>query len=116
MSELKGFENEAQYRAMMKETLDRVEDAFEDVDPDLVECSVQFGALTLVFAKGQKCILSSQPSVRQLWMAVASRGIAFHFDYDPATKSWKDDKGGKIELLAYLSQFLKEMTGLEIRF
>lgn len=111
---MKGFQSESEYRAVMKETLDRVEKAFDAVDPDVAECSVQFGALTILFPDGSRCILSSQPSVGQLWMAVASRGIAFHFDYDPQVRVWKDDKGQGIELFAYLQQFIRETTGLSI--
>lgn len=110
------FQDEAQYRSVMKNTLDRVERAFENVDPDLAECSVQFGALAIVFPNGSKCILSSQPSVQQLWMAVAAKGIAFHFDYDAASKEWRDDKGKGVEPLAFLSGLLKEMVGLDLRF
>lgn len=110
------FIDEAQYRSVMNSTLDRVERAFADVDPDVAECSVQFGALTIAFANGQKCILSSQPAVQQLWMAVAAKGIAFHFDYDSKRAEWRDDRGQGIEPLAFLKAFLKESVGLEVKF
>lgn len=110
------FSNEAEYRSVIQSTLSRVEKAFYDVDPDVAECSVQFGALTIAFPTGQRCILSSQPSVQQLWMAVAAKGIAFHFDYDGSLKQWRDDRGQGIEPLVFLEKFLKEMTGLEIKF
>lgn len=110
------FVDEAQYRNVMKETLDRVERAFDDVDPDVAECTVQFGALAVVFPNGSKLILSSQPSVQQLWMAVAAKGIAYHFDYDAKTKAWKDDKGQGVEPFAFLRNYLKESCGLELRF
>jgi len=112
----KGFESEAAYRAKIKESFDRIDRAFESIDPDIVECSVQFGALTLLFPPGKKCILSAQPSVEQLWMALASQGKAYHFDFDPTTGLWHDDKGEGIELIAFLENFLNEMTGLTIRF
>jgi CyaY protein len=70
----------------------------------------QQGALSIVFADGSRCILSAQPSVRQLWMAVASRGIAFHFNHDGA--AWIDDKGRGIEALSYLKTFVKEQSGV----
>jgi iron donor protein CyaY len=105
------FTDEAHFRDVMKRTLDRVEKSFDNVDPDLVECSLQFGALTLQFSDGQKCILSAQPSVSQLWMAVASRGIALHFNYDHTQGVWMDDKGHSIELFQYLEKFLTEKSG-----
>ncbi len=100
----------------MKETLDRVERAFDEVDPDVAECTVQFGALTIQFATGARCILSSQPSVAQLWMAIAARGVAYHFDFDPVKGQWFDDKGEGIEALSFLEKFLMESVKLEIRF
>lgn len=113
---MKGFRDEAHYRNAMKETLDRVEKAFDSVDPDVAECSVQFGALTIAFPTGQKLILSSQPSVGQLWMAIAAKGVAHHFDFDHAKGEWKDDRGEGIEALSYLAKLLKEMTGLSLKF
>ena len=113
---LKGFRDEAHYRSVMKETLDRVERAFHDVDPDVAECSVQFGALTIQFPTGQRCILSSQPSVAQLWMAIAAKGIAYHFDYDHSKQVWMDDKGAGVEALSFLENFLNEMTKLTFKF
>ncbi len=109
------FPSEAEYRSVIQNTLSRVEKAFYDVDPDVAECSIQFGALTIAFPSGQRCILSSQPSVQQLWMAVAAKGIAFHFDYDQATKQWRDDRGQGIEPLSFLEKFLREMTALELK-
>ncbi len=111
----KGFESEAAYRAKIKESFDRIERAFDSVDPDVVECSVQFGALTLLFPPGKKCILSAQPSVGQLWMALASQGKAYHFDYDPAVGLWRDDKGEGVELLSFLEKFINDQSGLKIR-
>lgn len=113
---IKGFQDEAQYRSVMKVTLDRIERAFDDVDPDVAECNVQFGALTIQFPSGSRCILSSQPSVGQLWMAIASRGVAYHFDYNPETKLWHDDKGEGKEPFSFLQEFLLESAGLKISF
>ena len=106
--------DEAEYRRLIQGTLDRIEDAFENVDPDLAECEQQFGALTIKLKNGARCILSAQPSVRQLWMAVASRGAAFHFNYDPLKSEWRDDKGLGIEVTAYLRTYLQETVGLRL--
>jgi frataxin-like iron-binding protein CyaY len=75
------------------------------------------GALTVTFpAKRSKVILSAQPSVRQLWMAVASRGIAHHFVWDAAQKKWFDDKGKGIEAESYLKQLLQDEVSLTVDF
>src|SRR5437870_3516955 len=97
---------EIDYRKQVQATLDHIQQAFSDVDPDTAECDIQHGALTIQLSDGSRCILSAQPSVRQLWMAVASRGVAFHFNFDHPGKRWIDDKGKGIELLAYLKTYL----------
>jgi len=94
----------------------RIERAFDDVDPDLVECEVGHGTLTFLLPGGKRWILSRQPPVRQLWLAVATRGQAFHFDYDATGDAWRDDKGQGLELLSYLAQLLQEETGVTVRF
>ncbi len=107
------FANEAEYRACVQRFLKRIELAFEDVDPDVAECEQQFGALSIRFPSGARCILSAQPSVQQLWLALAAKGIAFHFNYDHAGQRWVDDKGKNIELMSYLRSYLEETTGLD---
>lgn len=106
---------EAQYRQKIQEALDRIEKAFAEVDPDVAECEQAHGAMTIVFADRSRCILSAQPSVRQLWLALASQGTAYHFNFDQKTDRWRDDKGRDIELLSFLENFLKEKTGVALR-
>ena len=105
---------ESEFRQLAKAVYDRVEAPFDAIDPDEVECEVAQGALTIMLANGQKWILSQQPPVRQLWLAVASRGQAHHFNYRDG--QWLDDKGQGLELLSYLAQLLGEEAGVEIRF
>jgi CyaY protein len=108
--------SESEFRALAKRIYDRIEAAFEEIDPDQVECEVAQGALTLTLAGGARWVLSQQPPVRQLWLAVASRGRAFHFDYDAAEQAWRDDKGEGLELLSLLHGLLAEETGLQLTF
>lgn len=105
---------EADFRKHMQTTLERIEKALADVDPDLAECEQALGSMNITFADKSRCILSAQPSVRQLWLALASRGTAYHFDWDLATGHWVDDKGHGVELLNFLKGFLKEMIGKEL--
>ena len=105
---------EAQYRKRVEEVFSRVEKGLRDVDPDLVECELAQGTLTLTFANRTRCILSTQPSVEQIWLALASRGTAYHFSYDAERNSWWDDKGKGVEIISFLVQYLKEMTGLSL--
>jgi len=109
------FLSEPDYRARLQAVYDRVLKALDGVDPDRCEADLSQGALTLRLANGAKWVLSGQPPVRQLWLAVASRGRAFHFDYDPVKDAWCDDKGEGLELVSLLQKLLKEDAGLEVR-
>ena len=106
---------ETEFRELARAAYDRIESSFEDVDPDVVECTVAQGALTLTLANGVRWVLSQQPPVRQLWLAVASLGKAHHFNYDPKRKTWWDDKGEGLELMAYLAALLKVHAGAVVR-
>jgi CyaY protein len=110
--------SETEFCQRLQELFERVQVAIEQagIDPDLLEAEQSLGSLTLRFADGSRCILSAQPSVRQLWMAVASKGVAFHFDFDPGTGLWKDDKGQGVEPLAFLSKLVLEATGLSLNW
>ncbi len=105
---------EAEYRKRIQTVLSRIEKAFTDVDPDVAECEQSLGSLTITLADGSRCILSSQPSVQQLWLALAARGTAYHFNFDSTRQAWMDDKGQNIEVLSFLTSYLQETTGLRI--
>jgi frataxin-like iron-binding protein CyaY len=78
------------------------------VDPD--ELEVEMGLGTLVFQnKKGKIILSTQPSVRQLWLAAAHMGRALHFNFEATKKQWWDDKSQGIELNKFLEEALASL-------
>lgn len=108
---------EAEFRANLEGLFKRIQKAFDEVDPDAAECEVQFGALTVLLPqKRSKVILSAQPSVRQLWMAIASRGVAYHFDWDPIQARWMDDKGKGIEAESFFKKLMQEEIGSDLSF
>ncbi|MFZ9595617.1 MAG: iron donor protein CyaY [Bdellovibrionia bacterium] len=107
---------ELEFRKKIDELFHRVEKAFDTVDPDVAECEQGLGTLTITLSDQSRCILSTQPSVKQLWLALASQGIAYHFNFDAQAQAWMDDKGRGIELLSFLSRFFKQEVGLELRF
>ncbi len=104
--------SETEFRKELQKTFERVEKAFAEVDPDMAECEQSGGALSVKLADRSRVILSGQPSVRQLWLALASRGTAVHFDFDRSRGLWVDDKGQGLELLAYLKGYFQEAVGL----
>ena len=106
--------DESAYHRVVAATFRRIEDRLADVDPDVLEVSRSGDVLTLTFAGGLRCILNTQRPVRQLWLAVASLGRAYHFDYDAASGTWRDDRGEGIELLGHLQRLLHDVAGVDI--
>jgi len=111
---MNAFKSESIFRAEVKKILDYVEKSLSEVDPDLVECQGQFGAMTLQIREKQKWVLSAQPSVQQIWLAMASLGKAYHFNFNPQSGGWVDDKDQSIELLQHLDSELRKSVGVGI--
>ncbi len=103
---------ESDYHKLVAKAFRRIEDALEDVDPDVVDSTGTGDVLTLTFASGVRCVLNTQRPVRQLWMA--ARDSAWHFDYDPASERWTDDRGRGLELFATLGRVIAEQSGLHV--
>ena len=104
--------DEQSYRSLVDATLERIDAAFGDVDPDLAESNISQGALTLVFPGGTKAIVSAQPPVRQIWLAYTDH--AWHFDLDAATGRWMDDRGKGEDLFVVLSGIAKDAAGVDV--
>jgi CyaY protein len=104
--------DEKTYRNLVDDTLKHIDAAFEPIDPDLAECSISQGALTVLFADGLRAIVSPQPPVRQMWLAFRDRG--YHFDWDGAR--WIDDKNKGRDLYATLREITREKTGQDVAF
>ena len=107
---------EKEYRALVTEVFKKIERAFEQVEPDLAEAESSQGTLRVSFNGKGACILSPQPSVRQIWLAVAAKGVAYHFNYDVGLRDWVDDKGQGIRLFQFLTNYAQEAAGLSVRF
>lgn len=106
---------EKEYRQLVDKTFRTIERAFDDVDPDEAEFELSQGAVTLRFANGTTCILSQQPSVRQIWVAAAAKGVAYHFNYNASTGQWLDDKGKGIELVSCVKGVVRESSGVDLK-
>lgn len=107
-------ELDKEYRKRIQDLFDRIQNALEGVDPDLIECEQVLGSMTLTFSDGARCILSAQPSVRQLWLALARDGTAHHFNFDSQLSQWKDDKGKGIEIVQFLEDYLGRILGAKL--
>ena len=107
--------NEKEYRNQVSRLYKKLETAFDNIDPDIVEYEYSQGSVIMHFADSAKCILSTQPSVSQVWVAAASKGVALHFNYESTSDSWLDDKGRGIELTQFLRNLILETTGIELK-
>lgn len=104
--------DESTYRKLVDATLQRIDAAFEDVDPDLAESAISQGALTITFAGGLRAIVSPQPPVRQMWLAFRDRG--YHFNWDPEGQRWIDDRGEGLDLYRLVRDLTRQTAGVEL--
>ena len=106
--------NESTYQKLADEVFRAIGDAFEEVDPDIVDCESAGDVLTLVMRGGAKCIVNTQRPARQIWLAATAR--AWHFTWDEEGRRWVDDKGHGDELYATIARIVKETTGADVTF
>ncbi|OFZ82809.1 MAG: iron donor protein CyaY [Bdellovibrionales bacterium RIFOXYD1_FULL_53_11] len=107
--------DESGYRARLHGVFSRIERAFDDVDPDVAECSVSAGTMTIAFAGGGRVVLSPQPSLRQIWAAVSTRLTGYHFAYYEEENLWRDAKGTGIELFELVREVVLEAAGINLK-
>jgi iron donor protein CyaY len=100
------------YRQLVDQVFHEIDAAFESVDPDQAECTVSQGTLTILFQGKLRFILSPQTPVRQIWAAFKDQ--AWHFDRDPQTGRWLDDRGRHIDLYALVERTTHDTAGASI--
>ena len=103
--------DEASFDKAARDELRHLEDAFADVDPDLVEVTTSDGVLRLDLRDGTKIVINSHRAARQIWMAAIAS--AWHFDPSP-DGAWRAAKSGE-ELHATVEKLLRERIGLTVR-
>jgi CyaY protein len=106
--------DEPTYLQLADAAFRRIGDAFENVDPDVVDCESAGDVVTLTLRGGARCVVNTQRPTRQIWLAANAR--AWHFSWDEAGNRWIDDKGRGDELFATLARIVKEGTGADVRF
>jgi frataxin-like iron-binding protein CyaY len=92
-----------------------IESKLENVDPDLVECTLSSGTCTLLFQDGSRLILSGQSAVSQLWLAWAKDGVAVHYVHQ-GNYHWVDEKKQATPAIHFVEKVIYSMTGLTIKF
>ena len=103
---------EPAYLKLADETFRRILDLFQDVDSEKADIDSAGDVVTITFASGKRCVVNTQRPVRQMWLAGGTR--AWHFGWDEATKTWRDDKGTGAELFATLAQLARDLGGFEL--
>ena len=106
--------NESEYQQLADAAFRAIGDAFEQVDPDVVDCEIAGDVVTLTMHDGTRCIVNTQRPARQIWLAASAR--AWHFSWDEAGRRWIDDKGRGEELFATIARVVKESTGADVHF
>src|ERR1700679_850916 len=71
--------DESTFQLLADQTFHTIGDAFEDVDPDLVDCEVVGNVVTLTVPGGKRYIINTQRPTRQIWFAANAR--AWHFSW-----------------------------------
>jgi CyaY protein len=101
--------DEARYNQLVAGVFKRVLAAADALDPDVLEAESTGDMVTLTTPSREKCVINTQRAVRQIW--VAGKGQGIHFSYDEASGTWRDDKGKGLELFAFISDVVRELTG-----
>ena len=90
---------ESHYLRVAHDTFQKVIGAFDEIDSEDADVDTQGDVISIRFRDGTRLILNTQRPTKQLWLA--GRGRAWHFDFDEASASWRDDKARE-ELFATL--------------
>jgi CyaY protein len=69
------------------------------------------GLVTVEFDDGARFVLNRQSAARQMWLAAGAR--AWHYGWDAAHGSWRDDRDGH-ELFARLGAVVGEKLGVPL--
>lgn len=94
--------DEATFKRLAHDVIERVRRVLDAQDPDVVEAVMEAEVLKIVFPKGAPFVLNTQRPVREVWLAADRQ--AWHFRYDGAL--WVDKKGTGAELFATLSSLV----------
>lgn len=101
-----GFEN------LADQTLAKLEARIEDnLDVDV---ELRGGILTIELDDGRQYVINKHTPNRQIWLSSPVSGAA-HFDYDPASRTWRSTRGSAV-LHELLASELAAATGEDIAF
>ena len=100
-----------EFLRLADETIERVVKWLEAFDPDEIDFAAGDGVLTLEFADRKKYVLNRQTATDQMWFAAGAR--AWHYDFDPRSEKWVDDRDGH-ELFRRIGEVVSEKIGRRV--
>jgi CyaY protein len=100
--------DDSTFRRLSDETLAVHARWAAEFDPDELDYDEADGVLTLEFADGTRFVLNRQAGSRQMWYAAGAR--AWHYDWDPERRVWRDDRDGH-ELESNVRRTVAEKLG-----
>ena len=104
--------DESAFENLADATLARLEARIEDHLE--VDVERRGGVLTIELDDGRQYVINKHTPNRQIWLSSPVSGAA-HFDYDPASGSWRSTRGDA-RLHELLASELKAATGEDIAF
>jgi CyaY protein len=96
-------EEDAAFDKLADGQLRRLDRVLSRFDPDEVECDIAGDVLNITLTNSTKIVINRHRAARQIWMAAQRR--AWHFNYDPASNTWRT---ADAELISQLEQILAE--------
>lgn len=102
------LDSEVLFRQAAEKVFGKIQQVLQYEDPDQVEAEAGMGGLVLIFQGKDKCILSLQPAIQQLWVAWATQGIAYHFAWEREGQEWRDCRHPEIHLETVLKNLLEQ--------
>ncbi len=103
--------DEQVFRSLARDCLSSVEDWAEAIEPEEMDFEPSDGVLKLEFPGGPTFVLNRQAGNSQMWLAAGVR--AFHYDWDPASHTWRDDRDGHL-LFEKIREVVSEQLGHEV--
>jgi CyaY protein len=104
--------DESTYNNLVTGVFKRLLAAADAADPDVLEADSTGDMVTFTATKtGEKVVVNTQRAVRQIW--VAGKGSGIHFSLMPEGR-WMDDKGKGLELIAWIAECVRAMSGVDL--
>jgi CyaY protein len=105
--------DETRYNQLVAAAFQRLLQALDRVDPDLLDADSTGDMVTITAAAGQKVVVNTQRAARQIW--VAGKGIGVHFSYQEDGR-WMDDKARGLELFDFVADAVEAVAGVRLEF